>query len=181
ITSAPKGEYVLVVNRSGKPSSTEPFKQIFYPSVSERERAAVITIGPGETVENLDIIIPALEELITIEGILRYSDGESVAEKFVKFKATQNNEKVDGDVSEQTDSNGKFTLRVLKGGTGELFGEDWLMTGLYKNCPKVDELIAKSGGNNVTVSSNVVKLTTEQDVYEVELTLPFPRCEKAKE
>jgi len=181
ITSAPKGEYVLVVNRSGKPSSREPFRQVFYPSVSARERAAVITIGPGETVENLDIIIPALEELITIEGILRYSDGESVAEKFVKFKATHNNEKVDSDVSEQTDSNGKFTLRVLKGVTGELFGEDWVMTGLYKNCPKVDELIAKSGGNNVTVSSNVVKLTTEQDVYEVELTLPFPRCEKAKE
>ena len=56
-----------------------------------------------------------------------------------------------------------------------------MLVGLYKNCPKVDEILAKSGRNNVTVQSNVVKLTTEQDVYEVELTLPFPRCEKAKE
>jgi hypothetical protein len=64
--------------------------------------------------------------------------------------------------------------------TGELFGEDWLYKDAYKNCPKVHELIAKSGRNNVTVQTNVVKITTEQDTYEVELTLPFPRCEKQK-
>ena len=64
---------------------------------------------------------------------------------------------------------------------GELAGEDWLMVGLYKNCPKVDELLEKSGRNNLTVQSNVIKLTTEQNLYEIELTLPFPLCEKAKE
>jgi hypothetical protein len=111
---------------------------------------------------------------------LQYSDGKPVIEEWVKFKVTKPDSKVDGDVSEQTDSTGRFTLRVLKGLTGELAGEDWLLVGLYKNCPKVDEILAKSGRNNVTVQSNVVKFTTEQDVYEVELTLPFPRCEKAK-
>ena len=145
ITSVPKGEYVLVANRDGKLSSREPFRQIFYPNVSERARAAVITIGPGETIENLDIVIPALEEMITIEGVLQYSDGKPVAEEWVKFKATKKDEKVDGDVDEKTDSNGRFMLQVLKGVTGELFAEDWLASGLYKNCPKVDELIAKSG------------------------------------
>ncbi len=180
IMSVPKGEYVLVANRDGKLSSQEPFRQIFYPNVLERARAAVITIGPGETIENLDIVIPALEEMITIEGSLHYLDGKPVAEEWVKFKAKKD-EKVDGDVREKTDSNGKFRLQVLKGLTGEVFAEDWLTAGLYRNCPKVDELIAKSGKNNVTVLSNVVTLTTEQDTYEVELTLPFPRCERAKE
>jgi len=94
---------------------------------------------------------------------------------------TTPNEKVDGDVSEQTDKNGRFTLSVLKGLTGELSGEEWVMKGIYKNCPKVDELTGKGEHNSVTVLSNVVKLTTEQDVYEVELTLPFPWCEKIKE
>ena len=55
-----------------------------------------------------------------------------------------------------------------------------MFKGYYENCPKVDELIAGSRGDNVTVRSNVIKLTTEQNVYNVELTLPFPRCEKAK-
>lgn len=181
ITSIPKGEYVLVANRSGKLRSQEPFRQIFYPNVSERERAAVIAIGPGETIENLDIVIPALEEMITIEGVLHYSDGTPVAEEWVKFKATKKDENVDGDVSAQTDRKGKFRLQVLKGLRGEVFGEDWLMTGLYRDCPKVDELIAKSGKNNVTVLTNIVSLTTEQDVYEVELILPFPWCQRAKE
>lgn len=181
ITSIPEGEYVLVANQDGKPSTREPFQRIFYPNVSERDRAAVINIRAGDTIDNLDIVIPRLEEMITIEGVLRYSDGQPVIEEWVKFKVSKTDSKVDGDVSEQTDSTGRFRLKVLKGLTGELAGEDWLLVGLYKNCPKVDEILKKSGSSNVTVQSNIVKLTTEQDVFEVELTLPFPRCEKAKE
>ena len=84
-------------------------------------------------------------------------------------------------VSEKTDDAGRFTLRVLKGVTGELSAEHWLSQGLYLDCPKVDELLAKSGETRVTVQTNKLELTTEQNVYAVELTFPFPRCEKAKE
>jgi hypothetical protein len=181
ITGIPQGQYVLVANQDGKPSDREPFHKIFYPNVSERERAAVISIGPGETIDNLDIVVPEVEETITIEGVLRYSDGKPVVKKWVWFKVSKVDDKVDGNVSEETDSGGRFTLRVLKGLTGELAGETWLMKGLYRNCPKVDELLVKSGRNNVTVQSNVIELTAEQDLYEVELTLPFPQCERAKE
>ena len=181
ITAIPPGEYVLVANKDGKPSNDEPFPRIFYPNVSERDRAAVINIRAGDTLDNMDIVISKLEETITIEGVLRYSDGHPVVEESVKFKVAKPDSKVDGDVSERTDSAGRFRLKVLKGLTGELAGEDWLLAGIYKNCPKVDEILAKSGSNNVTVQSNVVTLTTEQDVFEVELTLPFPRCEKSKE
>jgi hypothetical protein len=119
-------------------------------------------------------------ETITIQGVLLYSDGKPVVEKWVKFKVTKADEKIDGDVNEQTDSAGRFTLTVLKGLTGELAGEDWLQAGLYKNCPRVDELLAKSGEYGVSVQSNVIKLTTEQNVYNVELTLPFHFAKKQK-
>jgi len=181
ITEIPEGEYVLVANQDGKPSNREPFPKIFYPNVTQRERAAVINIRPGERLANLDIVIPKLEETVTITGVLQYSDGNPVVEKWVKFKVTKPKESVDGDVDEQTDDAGRFTLTVLKGLTGELSAEEWVTKGMYRNCPKVDDLIAKSERNNVNVFSNVVKLTTEQDVYAVELTLPFPRCEKIKE
>jgi hypothetical protein len=181
ITQIPEGEYVLVANQDGKLSSREPFSKIFYPNVMERERAAVINISPGERLTNLDIVIPKLEETVTITGILQYSDGKPVVEEWVKFKVSKADEKLDGDVSEKTDGAGRFTLTVLKGLTGELSAEEWLMKGIYKNCPKVDELIAKSEQNSVTVFSNIIKLTTEQDVFSAELTLPFPRCEKIKE
>jgi hypothetical protein len=181
ISEIPEGEYVLVANQDGKPSSREPFPKVFYPNVMDRERAAVINIGPGERLADLDIVIPKLEETVTITGVLQYSDGNPVSEKWVKFKVSTPDEKVDGDVNQKTDDAGRFTLKVLKSLTGELSAEDWLMKGVYKNCPKVDELIAQSEENAVTVYSNVVKLTTEQDIYDVELTLPHPRCEKIKE
>lgn len=181
ITSVPQGEYVLVANNDGKLSNREPFRTLYYPNVSERDRAAVITIGPGETINDIDIVVPKLEETITVEGMLRYSDGKPVVEEWVKFKVTKADDKISGDVSEQTDSAGRFSLRILKGLSGELAGEDWLLAGLYKNCPKVDELIAKSGRNNTTVQSNIIKVEAEQNLYHLELTFPFPRCEKAKE
>lgn len=180
IIEIPKGQYVLVANPDGKPSSREPFAKIFYPNVTERERALVIDIRPGEKLANLDIVIPKLEETVTIAGVLRYSDGNPVSEEAVKFKASKSNEKVDGDVGEKTDDAGRFTLTVLKGLTGELSGEHFLLKGVYKNCPSVDELIAKSENSSVIVLSNVIKLTTEHDMYDVELTLPFPKCEKIK-
>ena len=180
INEVPEGEYVLVANGGGKPSSSEPFPKIFYPSAMERERATVINIGLGENVENLDIVIPKLEETVIVAGVLRYSDGKPVAEHNVSFNVTTPNEKVNGNVTEKTDKDGRFTLSILKGLTGELAANEYLFKGRFKNCPRVDELITK-GGNFVTVYTNVVKLTTEQDMYEVELTLPFPQCEKAKE
>jgi hypothetical protein len=181
ISSIPTDEYVLVANQDDKPSYRRPFRRIFYPGVTERERAAVISVAPGQTIDNIDIVISKLEETIVVKGVLQYSDGNPVVDGYVKFKVTKTNDKVDGDVMEQTDSTGHFTMRILKGLTGELWSEDWLYKGGLKNCPKVDELIAKSGRKSVTVKSNIVELTTDQDVYEVELTLPFPRCEKAKE
>jgi hypothetical protein len=177
ITEVPEGEYVLVANPYGKPSSSQPFPKIFYPSATEREHATVLNIGLGENVSNLDIIIPKLEETVTVAGVLRYSDGKPVAEHNVKFEVTKRDEKVNGNVTEKTDKDGRFTLTVLKGLTGELTANEFLFKDRFKNCPKVDELIAK-GGNYLTVYSNVVKLTTEQNVYEVELTLPIPQCEK---
>ncbi|MGH9908132.1 MAG: carboxypeptidase-like regulatory domain-containing protein, partial [Pyrinomonadaceae bacterium] len=68
ITSVPSGEYIAVVNREGKLSSDEPFRTLFYPNVSERERAAVITIVPGEKINDINIVVPKLEETITLEG-----------------------------------------------------------------------------------------------------------------
>lgn len=181
ITSVPQGEYVLVANQEGKLSEREPFQRLYYPNVSERERAAVITIGPGDTINDLNIVVPKLEETITVEGVLRYSDGKPVAEEWVKFKAISTDESISGDVNAKTDAAGRFSLKILKGLTGELVAEDWLLEGLYKNCPKVDELLKESGKNNTTVYSNTIKLETKQNLYDIELALPFPRCEKAKD
>lgn len=179
ITSVPSGDYVAAANRDGKLSSGEPFETIFYPNVSERARAAIITIGPGDAINNINIIVPKLADTITIEGVLRYSDGKPAAEEWVKFKALKAGDNIDGDVGQQTDAAGRFSLTVLKGLTGEVTAEVWLYEGRYKNCPKVDELLAKR--RSTTVHSNIIKLESQQNFYNLELTFPFPRCEKASD
>lgn len=141
----------MFANAKGKPSSTEPFQKVFYPNVLERERATPINVVPGTRIENLDIVIPKLEATITIEGVLRYSDGNPVIEKWVNFKATNPDVKADGNASAKTDSAGRFTMQVLMGLTGDLSSDDWLDAGKFRNCPKVDELLAKSGRDTVTV------------------------------
>ncbi len=179
ITSIPQGQYVLVVNKDGKLSSREPFRTLYYPNVAERERAAVISIGPGETINDINIVVPKLEETITAEGVVRYSDGIPVTEEWVKFKV--NDEKDNsGDVTQQTDSAGRFSLKILKGFSGELSAQEFIFEGYYKNCPKVDELIAK-GGPRIHVPTNIIKIDAEQNLYDLELVLPFPRCKRWKE
>jgi hypothetical protein len=178
ITSIPEGQYVLVANQDGKLSDREPFHRIYYPNVSDRDQAAVINIGPGDTINDLNIVVPKLEETITLRGVLKYSDGKPVAEKWVAFKATEAGKDIDGNVSEETDAAGRFSLKILKGLSGELSAEHWLMEGLYKNCPKVDELLAQSGKNNTEVLSNVIRIDATRNFYDLELTFPFPQCEK---
>ncbi len=181
ITSVPQGEYVLVANQDGKLSSREPFLRAYYPNVSERERAAVITIAPGDVINDLIIVVPKLEETIIVEGVLNYSDGKPVGEKWVRFKAVGADKNVEGDVSEETDSTGHFSLKILKGLRGKLAAEDWLFEGAYVNCPKVDGLISKSGNKGTTIESNVIEIQANQNLYNLGLTFPFPHCEKVKQ
>jgi hypothetical protein len=180
ITSVSSGEYVAVVNRDGRLSNREPFKTLYYPNVSEREKAAIITVSPGDSISDINIVVPSLIETVTLEGVLLYSDGKPAVEESVRFEAGST-EGINGDVTERTDSAGRFSLKILKGLSGELSGEDWVYVGLLENCPKVDELLVKSGRNNLTIQSNVLKLKTDQNFYDLELRLPFPHCENAKE
>ncbi len=181
ITAVPQGEYVLVANQYGKPSHDHPFPKIFYPSVPERERATTIYVNPGDVIENIDIIVPKLEETITIDGVLRFSDGRPAHGMQVMFTAIDPNNNVDGDVREQTDKAGRFTMKVLKGLTGELAGQELLIRGVYEDCnDNFDELLAKTAKNNIYVRSNVIKLATDQNRYNLELTFPFARCDVKK-
>lgn len=179
ITSVPPGEYVLAANKDGKLSSREPFRTFYYPNVAEKERAAVISIRLGETVNDINISVPQLFERVIVEGVLRYSDGKPVSDERVSFKATEM-EGIDGDVSEQTDAEGRFSLKILKGVKGELSAADYVYVGKFENCPKVDDLVRKTGRDYAEIKTNVITLQAERNLYDVTLMFPFPGCKKAK-
>jgi len=177
ITSVPSGSYVVAVNVGGTLSSHQPFRTLYYPNVHDREKAAIITIGPGESINEINIVVPSLEETITVEGVLRYSDAKPVADVYVKFNA-EKSEKIDGDVWEKTDANGHFSLKILKGVKGALSAEDYVYIGKYENCPKLDNLIRQSGGDNTTIKTNLIPILADRNYFDLELTFPYPACKK---
>lgn len=174
------GSYVLVVNDDGKVSSQEPFGTFYYPNVVERERAAVIEIGPGDHLEGFDIRAPSVVETVTVEGRLLYSDGKPVEDERVEFKVGSDAQLSEGDAGDKTDAEGRFSFKVLKGLKGRLFARMYTYSGEYENCPKLEALIKKSGGRVPKILTPAVEFEAEADVRGVELRLPFPRCKKAK-
>lgn len=180
ITSVMPGEYTLVANPKDSPTSSEPFHRIFYPGVSERERAAVISVAQGQTIDNVDLLIPKLEETVLLTGLVRYSDGKPASEQWVQFEAANEKERPIGDKRKLTDKDGRFALSILKGISGQLSAEQWVWKGLFENCPKMDELLARKGVDNMKFRSNIVEVAGERNIYNIELTLPLPHCETTK-
>ena len=176
IESVTANSYHLVVNRDGRPSSQEPFPQVFYPGVTDRAKAALITVANGETVKDIDVVIPRLLETVTIEGVLLYSDDKPVADGYVKFKATSPD--INGDVSESTNKDGHFKMRVVKGVKGVLSSDFYASIGRYIDCPKLDALIKESGEKFATIKTEPVTIEANQDIADVVMRFPFPACKR---
>lgn len=180
IDEIPFGSYLIVVNKDARISSDEPFQRFYYPDVYEREKAMVITIIEGDDLEAIDIHIPEMKEVVTVEGVFLSSDGKPVTQAGIYFKAENTDELVEGDDFTRTDENGKFSLRVLKGLSGELFGEVTLNESEFKDCPQVIAFLREKGGINWRKRTDAIRIQTQKNVDQVELKLPFPGCRGAK-
>lgn len=180
INEIPPGSYIIVANEDGKISSSEPFRTLYYPNVFDREKAAAISIGAGYGLDGVDINVPKMEETITIQGIANYSDGKPVADESVKFMPEKTEESYETKASAQTDSNGRFSIKILKGLKGKLFAEMYGYAGKFLNCPTFEELV-KQQGRFSEIRTNAVEIRGDDDVSNVELKYSFPACKKARE
>ena len=188
VDEIPPGRYVILVNDDGKISSSEPFKPFYHPNASRREDAMVFEIGLGDFVEDVQVRVPAGEEIITVEGVFLYSDGKPVVDERVEFTAAGMKRDeygditgdVDGDAQATTDAQGRFSIKILKGLKGSLDGRMYTYVGEFENCPKLDRLIKQSGNSNGEVQTPAVEIKADENLSGVELKFPFPGCQKAK-
>ena len=176
----PPGAYIIVVNYHGKISSDEPFPKAYYPGVFDRERAGVLTISGGDRLEDVDIHIPSQEMRNVIQGVLLFSDGRPVANESVEFKAEAVKEGYSGEVHTSTDAEGRFSLNVLKGLKGRIYGYMYTYSGEYLNCPQMEKLIKEKGGVVPQIETIPIDLEVTADLQGVNLIFPFPYCVKAK-
>ncbi len=187
INRIPPGAYVLILNNDGEMTSKEPFRTLYYPKVSKREEATVFNIGIGDVVENLEIYPPIEVKTITVEGVLTFSDGKPVADEYVEFRALRkktapedDDDEDPNDANTKTDQKGRFSIKIVNGANGSLFGEMITFVGDFENCPKLDRLIKQSGTDVPDIRTPPVEIRATSNVYGVELKFPFPSCKKAK-
>lgn len=175
----PPGEYIIVVNHDNKISSNAPFPVAYYPGVFEKEKAVPLTITAGVNLEDYDIHIPSQEATRVIQGTLLYSDGRPIAEEFIKFKGETVKAGYDSEAGTQTDAQGRFSLTILQGLKGSLYGFMYTYAGEYVNCPQLEKIIKAQGGS-VPVETPPVKIEINRDIQDVKLMFAFPACVKAK-
>ncbi len=189
----PTGSYVLLFNDDDKVTARTPFHAFYYPKTSQRENATEIQIAPGIKIENLIIVAPETVDVVTIRGTLHMQDGkpangdvEDGDRASVEFVA-------DGDKTVRrweptsrgdVDSQGRFTIRILKGQKGRLYGTILTFHGDYENCPTLEKIMPKDdknkGANVFDINTQTVLIDGQTDQTGVELTFPFPGCKKAK-
>lgn len=186
IDEIPPGNYVIIVNDDGKKTSSEPFGTFYFPKAPKREEATVFNIGLGDTIESLEIYPPIELKTITVEGVFLYSDGKPVADESVSFKSarkqsaeTDEDEEDENDASATTDPKGRFSIKIVQGASGLLFGGMYSFVGEFENCPKLDRLIKQSGSSLQEIKTSSVQIQATTNLYGVELKFPFPSCKKA--
>ena len=188
LTEIPAGSYVLLFNDDDKITADVPFRAFYYPKVSKREDAKEIAIAPGTKIENLIIVAPETADVITVSGTLSMQDGKLANNANAEYASIEfiadGDEKVGGDsISSRTtiDAKGRFTIRILKGQKGKLYGTVMTFPGEYLNCPKLDKLIPKKDGINIVdIKTPSIFINANIDQNGLELTLPFPSCKRAR-
>ena len=187
VDEIPPGDYVIIVNDDGKMTSSEPFGTFYYPKALKREEATVFNISLGDIVEKLEIYPPIELKTITVEGVLLFSDGKPVAGEMVSFKSVRKqaagndeDEEHENDARANTDQKGRFSIKIVQGASGSLFGWMYSYVDEFENCPKLDRLIKQADSDVPEIKTPPVEIRATTNLYGVELKFPFPSCKKAK-
>lgn len=107
-----RGRYLITINHARFPEPDDPTKAYppsFYPGVIDKEQAQAITVGPGETVNDLLVRVPAKQPPSAIKVTVVWSDGSPVAKASVGvMDVTQGESAMSYTVP--TDEQGKATV-----------------------------------------------------------------------
>lgn len=181
ISEMPPGKYILVANDDGKISAAEPFETLFYGNTTKYNEATSFEIQLGDHLDEFVIRVPKTEETITISGKLVYSNGIPVADEWLKFDIDEKVKNIDGEQRILTDDNGNFSLKILKGFNGNLFGEIYAYEDKFKNCPQYFTDVRKNiKGSSGYLATPKVPIDATKDVSNLIVKFSFAGCEKIK-
>ena len=169
VGGVPPGEYVLSIEMLHAGDSKR--KPYYYPGTFLREKASVIRVGVGESVEGLQFPLPPGSIVRTIEGEVTWKDGTPAAEVdvilFCQQSSKPNGFVVDLTKRTTTDEKGRFRLEIL---TNESYS-------VRASATKIDK------DKFVQMHSPPLRISTGESVKDVTLVLSnkdfsHEECEK---
>lgn len=172
---SPGQKYLLVANPYGRISGIEPFRTTFYPGVTEKESAKLVSIGPNRTLSGLEIKVPQIEPVVTVSGTIVYSDGKPVTAEWVDFRANDGQSEFAEKQSTGSDESGKFTFRIPKGIKGVVSADKnpWLR---YARCEELIRFLNERVKVSDPVETNEIEIDATRDIEGLTLVLPMPSC-----
>lgn len=180
IESIPPGDYVLVLNQDGLAKGVAPFPRVFYPGTTELAKATTLTVALGQTLQDIDVVVPAMLDTITVEGVLLFSDDQPVTNQYVHFEGIEKAGLLSWN-NDETDEQGRFSLKIIKGHQGKLLSKMGVYHGMYRNCPVMDALVKETPQKLAVLSTQQIKIDAEQDLRNVVLRFPVPSCQAKPE
>lgn len=178
----PAGTYVIVGNPENKITAENPYPRFYSSGTDNRETATEITVGPGDVLENFTVKAPRPAETVVISGKLMYEDGTPVAGETVKFATGADGKKSSGDPYAFVDKNGVFSLVVMKGQKGVIYGYLYTDNGTYRACPEKVALAKARASKDENGFLETVRFQVEaaDEMTGLEIKFPFTLCEKPK-
>ena len=163
----PAGRYVIVGNKSGRISISEPFPTAYYPGVLTRAAAEVIDVARGKSIEGLRFRLPTMARQVAVRGRIQFSDGVPVPNAYLKHSSKDQ-------TFTRSDADGRFNLKLLAERRGELTAEIMVIGSDLEKCPHWRP--EGSPKMLVTLTSSPAPISGENDQNDVLLTMPMRSC-----
>ena len=115
----PPGRYYLGINLRGGPSLSSPYPEVYYPGVSERARAKIITLVEGQKITNLRFPRPLRLGERMLEGIAVWPNGKPYTQECgIEIANPRTGYREGNCVS--PDAQGRFKIKAIEGQTYDL-------------------------------------------------------------
>ncbi len=108
------GKYVIGFNLESGPSLDYPYPEFYYPGVTNRSRAKVITAGP-KRIEGISFPVPERVPERTIEGVAVWPNNKPAANAWIELVNPRTGYRDGNGV--QADEQGRFSIPGMEGQT----------------------------------------------------------------
>jgi hypothetical protein len=112
----PPGDYLLGVRLLGSHGAElAPYPRTYYPGVTTKAQAAVVSVREGEQVRELELRLPPRLAEYAVEGFVVWTDGRPAPVANVYASLEEEGERPSHAASPRADERGRFTLKVYEG------------------------------------------------------------------